>query len=189
MERLLTSTNVGVEHSHLNSVVSLPSNNQKENAMKRMILTSVKTMALAAALLLSATSLTWAAGWQMLPGSSGVVANDTDPEKWRDTAWLSSKYMNINGKLKMYIRNGNGPVYITYSVPAPYRAKVQHIPINLEMIMQGTAPDMFLKPGDIINVGSHPTAQWIAVIRSSFRTTYGFGFVYDRNFADVDFGR
>jgi protein involved in polysaccharide export with SLBB domain len=63
------------------------------------------------------------------------------------------------------------------------------IPINLQMIMQGTAPDMFLKPGDIINVGSHPAAQWIAVIRSSFRTTYGFGFVYDRNFADVDFGR
>jgi len=63
------------------------------------------------------------------------------------------------------------------------------IPVNLEMIMAGAAPDMFLKPGDIINVGSHPTAQWIAVIRSSFRTTYGFGFVYDRNLADKDFGR
>ena len=63
------------------------------------------------------------------------------------------------------------------------------VPINLKMIMEGNAPDLFLKPGDIINVGSHPVAQWVAVVRSSFRSTYGFGFVYDRNFADVDFGR
>ena len=61
--------------------------------------------------------------------------------------------------------------------------------IDLEKVYEGTAPDIFIKPGDIINVGSHPVARWVAVIRESFRSTYGFGFVYDRNFADKDFGR
>jgi len=61
--------------------------------------------------------------------------------------------------------------------------------VNLEKLFAGTAPDLFIKPNDIINVGSHPVARWAAVIRNSFRTTYGFGFVYDRNFADKDIGR
>ncbi len=60
--------------------------------------------------------------------------------------------------------------------------------VNLEKIIEGTAPDYYIKPGDQINIGSHPVARWIAVIRQSFRATYGFGFVYDRNFADKDFG-
>ena len=60
--------------------------------------------------------------------------------------------------------------------------------VNLEKIMNGTAPDIFLKPDDIINVGSHPVARWMATIRQSFRATYGFGFVYDRNLADKDAG-
>jgi hypothetical protein len=25
-------------------------------------------------------------------------------------------------------------------------------------------------------------------LRNAFRATYGFGFVYDRNFADIDYG-
>jgi protein involved in polysaccharide export with SLBB domain len=61
--------------------------------------------------------------------------------------------------------------------------------VNLRKLFEGTAPDIFLKPHDIVNVGTHPVARFAAVIRQSFRTTYGFGFVYDRNFADVDFGR
>ena len=60
--------------------------------------------------------------------------------------------------------------------------------INLKKLMEGSQPDVFIKPQDIVNVGSHPLARWIAVIRQSFRTTYGFGFVYDRNLADKDFG-
>ncbi|MBN1844861.1 MAG: polysaccharide biosynthesis/export family protein [Sedimentisphaerales bacterium] len=60
--------------------------------------------------------------------------------------------------------------------------------VNLDKLFAGTAPDLFVKPNDIINVGSHPVARWLAVLRQSFRSTYGFGFVYDRNFADVDFG-
>ncbi len=60
--------------------------------------------------------------------------------------------------------------------------------VNLQKIMEGNAPDIFLKADDIINVGSHPVARWIGVVRQSFRFTYGFGFVYDRNFADKDIG-
>jgi len=37
-------------------------------------------------------------------------------------------------------------------------------------------------------VGTHPTARWRAVLRNAFRATYGFGFIYDRNFSDRDFG-
>ena len=59
--------------------------------------------------------------------------------------------------------------------------------VNLSKLFEGVQPDIYIKPNDMINVGSHPTARWVAVIRQSFRTTYGFGFVYDRNLADVDF--
>ena len=61
--------------------------------------------------------------------------------------------------------------------------------VNLERLFAGTSPDYFIKANDIINVGSHPVARWVAVVRQSFRSTYGFGFVYDRNLADKDFGR
>lgn len=57
---------------------------------------------------------------------------------------------------------------------------------DLARIMDGQDPDIYLKPEDIINVGTHAIAPLLATIRNSFRLTYGFGFVYDRNFADID---
>jgi len=60
--------------------------------------------------------------------------------------------------------------------------------VDLEKLLAGTHPDYYIKPNDVINIGSHPVSRWISVVRQSFRSTYGFGFVYDRNFADVDFG-
>jgi len=60
--------------------------------------------------------------------------------------------------------------------------------LNLQKLIEGSQPDIFIKPDDIINIGSHPVARWVAVVRQSFRATYGFGFVYDRNLADKDFG-
>ncbi len=62
---------------------------------------------------------------------------------------------------------------------------------DLARIIEGKDPDLFLKPNDVINVGTHAIAPFLATIRNSFRLTYGFGFVYDRNFADFDqfFGR
>jgi len=57
---------------------------------------------------------------------------------------------------------------------------------NLERIFAGQDPDLFIKPNDVIRVGTHAIAPFLATIRNSFRFTYGFGFVYDRNFADYD---
>lgn len=65
--------------------------------------------------------------------------------------------------------------------------KEETVMVDLDKIASGEQPDFFIKPLDLINVGTHPTAIWRAVLRSSFRATYGFGFIYDRNFLDRDF--
>ena len=61
--------------------------------------------------------------------------------------------------------------------------------VDLDRIARGEQPDFFVKPNDLINVGTDVTARWRAVLRNAFRAAYGFGFVYDRNFADADFGK
>lgn len=58
--------------------------------------------------------------------------------------------------------------------------------INLDAIFAGLEDDLYLRDDDIVNVGTHIVAPFLFVIRNSFRFTYGFGFVYDRNFADKD---
>jgi polysaccharide export outer membrane protein len=68
------------------------------------------------------------------------------------------------------------------------RNKEETVMVDLDKITSGEQPDFFIKPLDLINVGTHPTAQWRAVLRNSFRATYGFGFIYDRNFGDRDYG-
>ncbi len=67
------------------------------------------------------------------------------------------------------------------------RAKEEIVMVDLDKIASGETPDFFIKPHDLINVGTHATARWRAVLRNAFRATYGFGFVYDRNFANKDF--
>jgi len=57
---------------------------------------------------------------------------------------------------------------------------------NLERIGAGLDPDVYLKPGDLVNIGTHPIAPLLAAIRNGIRTSYGFSFSYDRNFADID---
>jgi protein involved in polysaccharide export with SLBB domain len=58
--------------------------------------------------------------------------------------------------------------------------------VNLGAIFAGKEPDVLLKSNDLVLVGTHPIAPFLAVVRNAFRLTYGFGFVYDRNFADID---
>jgi len=58
--------------------------------------------------------------------------------------------------------------------------------VNLDAIFAGLEDDFFLRDEDVLNVGTHIVAPFLFVIRNSFRFTYGFGFVYDRNFADKD---
>jgi pyruvate/2-oxoglutarate dehydrogenase complex dihydrolipoamide acyltransferase (E2) component len=60
----------------------------------------------------------------------------------------------------------------------------QVIALDLEAIMRGEQQDLFLKPDDLIVVGSDPRALPLVIVRNAFRLTYGFGFIYDRNFAD-----
>lgn len=54
--------------------------------------------------------------------------------------------------------------------------------INLGSILSLTLPDIYLKPNDVVYVGTHMIAPFLAAARNSFRITYGFGFLYDRNF-------
>ena len=60
----------------------------------------------------------------------------------------------------------------------------QMIPLNIENIIRGTDPDVYLKANDVIAVGTAWQSTVLAVMRNAFRMTYGFGFIYDRNFAD-----
>ena len=67
------------------------------------------------------------------------------------------------------------------------RNKEVTVRVDLEKIFNGEQPNIYIKPNDVINVGTHATSIMRAVLRNSFRATYGFGFVYDRNFANDEY--
>ncbi len=67
------------------------------------------------------------------------------------------------------------------------RDQEQVIRLPLNDIFLGRENDVFLKPNDVIAVGSHWSAPFLAVWRNAFRMTYGFGFIYDRNYSERDF--
>lgn len=54
--------------------------------------------------------------------------------------------------------------------------------VDVVKIFAGEAPDIFLKPDDMVMVGTTPWAPFLAALRNGFRITYGFGFLYDRNY-------
>jgi len=107
----------------------------------------------------------------------------------------SRGYINITGRpmtLKMAIAaaGGLGPLAWPKRCEVIRRVgenKEEIVMVDLDKISNGEQPDFFIKPNDLINVGSHATARWRAVLRNAFRATYGFGFVYDRNFAARDY--
>jgi polysaccharide export outer membrane protein len=108
-----------------------------------------------------------------------------------------SGVINITGRpmtLKMAIAaaGGLGPLAWPKNVEVIRRIgkeKEEIVMVDLDKIAAGEQPDFFIKPHDLINVGTSPSARWRAVLRNAFRATYGFGFVYDRNFADADYGK
>jgi protein involved in polysaccharide export with SLBB domain len=55
--------------------------------------------------------------------------------------------------------------------------------VDLAKVFEGEEPDIYIKPGDKILVGTNAIAPFLAAIRGGFRMTYGFGFLYDRNYA------
>jgi len=54
--------------------------------------------------------------------------------------------------------------------------------VNLPKIFAGEQSDIFLRPYDVVNVGTNAIAPFLASLRGAFRFTYGFGFIYDRNY-------
>ena len=60
------------------------------------------------------------------------------------------------------------------------------VQVDLAKIFAGLQPDYYIKRDDVINVGTSPVSPWLAVIRNGFRATYGFGFIYDRNYGEQD---
>lgn len=60
--------------------------------------------------------------------------------------------------------------------------------LNYRAIKEGTQPDLYLRDGDMINVGTNFWALPLAVVRNGFRASYGFGFILDRNFGFDVFG-
>ncbi len=55
--------------------------------------------------------------------------------------------------------------------------------VDLTKIFNGEEPDLYLKKDDKIIVGTQFWAPFLAAVRNGFRITYGFGFLYDRNYA------
>lgn len=60
------------------------------------------------------------------------------------------------------------------------------VQVDLDKVFEGSQPDVFLKPNDVVQVGTTWWAPFAAAVRGGFRFTYGFGFLYDRNFADYE---
>lgn len=76
-------------------------------------------------------------------------------------------------------------------VAMPYRTQVVRrvgdreifARVDLSKIFSGEEPDIYLKPYDQVMVGTNAIAPFLAAARNGFRMTYGFGFLYDRNYA------
>jgi len=62
------------------------------------------------------------------------------------------------------------------------------IRVDLKAIRNRAEPDIYIRPGDHIIIGTNFFATPLAVIRNGFRMTYGFGFLLDRNFGNDVFG-
>lgn len=56
--------------------------------------------------------------------------------------------------------------------------------VDLKKIANGTQPDFFIKPNDLIRVGTHGISRFLFRLRDAFNPYYGFTFNYSRNFAN-----
>ena len=61
--------------------------------------------------------------------------------------------------------------------------KEVYVRVDLADVFSGKAPDLFIKPNDTIIVGTDWYPPFLQAIRTSFRFSTGFGFLYDRNYA------
>ncbi len=135
------------------------------------------------------------------PGDRITVPVDIVGEFWMMGNVNAQGAIPITGRpitLKMAIASagGLGPLAIPQKVEVIRRIgknkaglmQEETVMVDLNKIAKGSQPDFFIKPYDLINVGTTGTSRWLAVLRNAFRATYGFGFIYDRNFNGQDFG-
>jgi polysaccharide biosynthesis/export protein len=66
--------------------------------------------------------------------------------------------------------------------------KSLYLRVNLKKVAMGEEADIFLKPNDQVWVGTDWYPPFLQALRGAFRATYGFGFLYDRNFAPAQPG-
>lgn len=73
----------------------------------------------------------------------------------------------------------------------PYRTEVIRrigtnrevcVRVRLNEILALEEPDIYLKPNDVVYVGTHIIAPFLSALRNSFRISYGASWSYDRNF-------
>jgi polysaccharide export outer membrane protein len=62
------------------------------------------------------------------------------------------------------------------------------IRVNITAIRNRAEPDIVMREGDHVIIGTNFIATPLAVIRNGFRANYGFGFLLDRNFGNDVFG-
>jgi protein involved in polysaccharide export with SLBB domain len=60
--------------------------------------------------------------------------------------------------------------------------KTVYARLDLSKVFSGEEPDILLKPDDQVMVGTNALAPFLSDFRNGFRISYGFGFIYDRNF-------
>ncbi|MBA4120268.1 MAG: hypothetical protein C0513_06165 [Isosphaera sp.] len=74
---------------------------------------------------------------------------------------------------------------LTRLIPPNRQANIR---VNLRAIFENNQPDIILKPGDHIIVGTNFFAFPLVIFRNGLRFSYGFGFLLDRNFGPDVFG-
>ncbi len=135
------------------------------------------------------------------PGDRITVPVDIVGEFWILGNLNQQGAITLTGRpltLKMAIASagGLGPLAIPQKVEVVRRigknkaglVQEETVMVDLNKIAKGLQPDFFIKPYDLVNVGTTGTSRWLAGLRNAFRATYGFGFIYDRNFNGQSFG-
>jgi polysaccharide export outer membrane protein len=128
------------------------------------------------------------------PGDSISIPVDMIGEFWVMGNVRGSGPINLTGRpmtLKMAIATAGGLSQLAWPKNVEVTRRVGQnkevtVMVNLDKIAKGLQPDFFIKPYDLINVGTHGTARYLATFRNAFGVSYGFS--YNRNFSARDFG-
>jgi protein involved in polysaccharide export with SLBB domain len=57
--------------------------------------------------------------------------------------------------------------------------------VDMAKVMAMEQPDIFLKPNDVVYVGTHFIAPFLAAVRTSFSASFETDFIYDRDFSPI----